>query len=409
MPRYPFFILLGALLFTATRAAETTPIDGWPEWVREAMPVEARRLKFRTVETPDDSMRSKLPGKTAAPTAIEDGWYFVSDIKAESPLECYLFTSSRDLAALTSAIADANIEAVGQQGSIGNRQIYYADGGAVAGMPYVALEWLYTVQTDAQMLVGFTKVRAATKGEKAFVCTHNYLGYRESFAQAFDEFVTHAEVADDTPAPFYEEIARVDMNGGPGASVSYIAYTAGDEGDIRAYIAEASITAVDAATVTTSDAYTITYSLASGELINAYSITAENGEISANLSLNRGDDGDWVSSGTLQGKELAYTIDGAQQPSSEWQQMAMARDLFAGNDDVANALVWLPTLDPTRFVDATLRRDDAEVERQAIMTLGPLTYTGRFDASGNLADADMTVGPVALRVARVWSQGSVLQ
>ncbi len=408
MPRRLFLILLGALLFTATRAAETTPIDGWPEWVREAMQVEARRLKFRSVETPDDSLRSKLPGKAAKPAAIEDGWYFLSDIKAESPLECYLFTSSRDLAALTSTIADANIEAVGQQGSIGNRQIYYADGGVVAGMPYLALEWLYTVQTDAQMLVGFTKVRAATKGEKAFVCAHNYLGYRESFAQAFDEFVSNAEVADDTPAPFYEEIARIDMNA-PGASVSYIAYTADDEGDIRAYIAEATITAVDAATVTTSDAYTITYSLSSGELINAYSITAEDGEISANLSLNRGDDGDWVSSGTLQGKDLAYTIDGTQQPSSEWEQIAMARELFAGDEDVASALVWLPTLDPTRFVDATLRRDDAEVERQAIMTLGPLTYTGRFDASGNLADADMTVGPVALRVARIWSQGSVLR
>lgn len=408
MPPRLFLILLGALLFTATRAAETTPIDGWPEWVREAMQVEARRLKFRSVETPDDSLRSKLPGKAAKPAAIEDGWYFLSDIKAESPLECYLFTSSRDLAALTSAIADANIEAVGQQGSIGNRQIYYADGGVVAGMPYLALEWLYTVQTDAQMLVGFTKVRAATKGEKAFVCAHNYLGYRESFAQAFDEFVSNAEVADDTPAPFYEEIARIDMNA-PGASVSYIAYTADDEGDIRAYIAEATITAVDAATVTTNDAYTITYSLSSGELINAYSITAEDGEISANLSLNRGDDGDWVSSGTLQGKDLAYTIDGTQQPNSEWEQIAMARELFAGDEDVASALVWLPTLDPTRFVDATLRRDDAEVERQAIMTLGPLTYTGRFDASGNLADADMTVGPVALRIARIWSQGSVLR
>ena len=401
MPRHLTLALLGALLCTTARAADTTPLDSWPEWVQEAMQVEARRLKFRAVETPDDSMRSKLPGKTAKPTEIEEGWYFVSDIKAESPLECYLFTSSRDLAALTSAIAEANIEALGQQGSIDNRQIYYADGGEVAGMPYLAIEWLYTVQTDAQMMVGFTKVRAASKGEKAFVCAHNYLGYRDSFARAFAEFVANAEVVDDTPAPFYEEIVRIDMNA-PGASVSYVSYTIDEDGDLRAYLAEASITAVDAATVTTSDAYTITYSLPGGELINAYSITAENEEVTANLSLSRSDDGDWVSSGTLQGKELTYTIDGAQEPSSEWQQLAMARELFAGEDEVVNALVWLPTLDPTRFMETSLTRDDANVERQGVMTLGPLTYTGRFGASCNLTDADVAIGPVTLPFVSRW-------
>jgi hypothetical protein len=363
MPRHLLPAVLGALLLatTAARAAETMPMDNWPEWVREAMQAEVRRLKFRSVETPDDSISSKLPGKTATPEALDDGWYFVSDIKAESPLECYLFTSSRDLAALTDAIAEANIEAVGQQGSVSNRQFYYADAGEVAGMPYLALEWLYTIQTDTQTMVGFTKVRAASKGEKAFVCAHNYLGYRDSFARAFETFVANAEVADDTPAPFYEEIARVDMNA-PGASVSYVSYTADDDGDIRVYLAEASLTAVDAATITTSDSYTITYSLPDGELINAYSITAENEEISANLSLNRDDAGDWVSGGTLQGKELAYVIDGNQQPSSEWQQLAMARDLFAGSDDVATTHVWLPTLDPTQFLVATLQRDDAEID-----------------------------------------------
>jgi hypothetical protein len=43
------------------------------------------------------------------------------------------------------------------------------------------------------------------------------------------------------------------------------------------------------------------------------------------------------------------------------------------------------------------------------MTLGPLTYTGRFDASGNLAEANVNVGPVSMRIERIWSQGSLLR
>ena len=46
---------------------------------------------------------------------------------------------------------------------------------------------------EDQLMVGFTKVRAATKGEVSLVCAHNYLGYRETFADAFGEFITSAE------------------------------------------------------------------------------------------------------------------------------------------------------------------------------------------------------------------------
>ena len=206
---------------------------------------DALGLKNRAVATPDNSVRSKLPGKPAKPQPMEDGWYFSSDIKAESPLECYLFTSSRDLATLTDVMAEANIEAVaGSHDRVGNRQVFHTEAGAVAGMPYLALEWLYTVERDSQALVGFTKVRAATKGEKAFVCSHNYLGYRDTLARAFATFVENTTVADDGPEPFYEEIARLDMNG-MGTGVTYASYRRDDDGGIRMDTAESSLMPVD--------------------------------------------------------------------------------------------------------------------------------------------------------------------
>ena len=230
-------------------------LDDWPAWTREAMTTEARRLKFRRVETPDDSVRTRLPGKTEAPQAMDDGWYFISDIKAESPLECYLFTSSRDLATLIDVIAEASIEAIaGGHDNAGNRRVFHIGAGEVAGLPYLSLEWIYTVQQDGQTMVGFTKVRAAAKGDRAFACNHNYLGYRETFARAFAEFVTSTDMDDMTTQPFYEEIARLDMNGF-GTGVVYASYSTDDEGDIHMYASEASLMPVDAATISTSDSW----------------------------------------------------------------------------------------------------------------------------------------------------------
>lgn len=408
-PLHRLLPLLSLLLPAAAIRADdqVASLDGWPDWTREAMAAETRRLKFKRVTTPDDSVRTRLPGKTEAPQAIDDGWYFISDIKAESPLECYLFTSSRDLATLTDVMTEANVEAVaGSSDNVGNRRVFHIGAGEVAGLPYLSLEWIYTVQQDGQTMVGFTKVRAATKGDRAFVCNHNYIGYRDTFARAFAEFVAGTEVDDASPQPFYEEIARLDMNGF-GTGVVYASYSTDDEGDIRMYAAEASIVPVDAATVTTSDSYTVTYSTPDGELINAHEIGVENGEISSNMTLQRNAEGAWVSSGTLQGKALEFEIDGALQPASEWRQMTVARDLFAGDETSASLLVWTPVIDPTRLLEATMTRDDAEVERQAILTMGPVSYSGRFDAAGNLQSADLTIGPMTLDIERIWSHGSL--
>ncbi len=395
------------LAMPAAHADNTASLEGWPDWVRDGMKAEASGLKYREVTTPDDSLRARLPGKPAQPQAIEDGWYYTADIKSDTPVECYLFNSGRDLATFTDVIAEANIEAMGNSyGTVGNRRVFHTSAGEVAGMPYLALEWLYTVESDAQLLVAFTKVRAAGKGETAFACAHNHLGYRATFADVFAEFVRSVDAGDASPAPFYEDISHVDISGvGPG--VVYSAYSIDDDGDIRMELAESILLPVDPSTVLTNDSYTVSYADAEdGALISSHDISVENGEITGNMMLQRNDAGAWVSSGSLQGKELEHEIDGALEPASEWRQLAVVRDLFAGEDETASLLVWVPDADPTRFIEATIDRGDAAAERQATMTIGPIRSTGSFDASGHLVEADMAVGPAQMKIRRIWSQGT---
>jgi len=399
------------IIVLATADSHAVPneqtLESWPDWVSEAMAKETKRLKFRTVEISDGSFSSKLPGKPGTPEAFEGGWYFPSDIKTESPFECYIWNTSMDMATLASLMAENSIENLASNyGDISERTIFDIDAGEVAGIPYLALEWLYLVQGDTQALAAFTKVRAAVKGNMAFACIHSHLGYRETFAKGFAEFVSNAVYEDTSPVPYYEEIAKIDM-AGMGSGIAYTSFSIDEDGDIKMDITEASITAVNPSTIVTGDSYTISYMQPDGALINSHSISVENGDITGNLTLQYGENDMWISSGTTQGKEINVEIDGTLMPTSELEQIAMAKELFAGDETSFSAQVWGAEMDPTQFIETTMTRDDAEVPRQAILTLGPLEITGRFDADGNMRDADIVVGPASIEIHRLWSNGSL--
>ncbi len=402
-----FTVLMTTLLAsTVANAQIDASMDSWPEWVRTGMAEEIRKTKLRQVKMPSETIRAKMPGKPEPAQAIEDGWYFAADIKAGSPLECYIYTSAMDLASLTKLLAENNIAAVAQGvgGAVDMRKVHHIDAGEIAGLPYLALEWMYTVTTETQTMVGFTKVRAAVKGDIALACTHNYLGYRETFAKAFSDFVENAEYEASTPSPYYEEIAHLDF-GGFGTGIAYYSLTEDEDGDIRMYATEATIIPVDAATIVTGDGIRITYAKPNGDLISAINVDVENGEISNNLRLQRNEDADWVSSGTLQGKEINAVLDGSLSPASEIRSMAAARALFAGDETSVTTDIWEPSADPTQFLPSTLTRDDAEVERQARVSLGPINYLGQFDEYGNAVSAVIPAGPISIRIERVWYTG----
>ncbi|MCG8370366.1 MAG: hypothetical protein MJA32_07640 [Proteobacteria bacterium] len=277
-------------------------------------------------------------------------------------------------------------------GTVGNRRVFHTGAGEVAGMPYLALEWLYTVEKDAELRVGFTKVRVAGKGETAFACAHNAIGYRATFGEAFARFVGGTETGDAEPPPFYEDIAQIDV-GDRAPGIVYSAYSVDADGDILAELAQSLIIPVDPSTIVTNDSYSISYTGPDGALISAFDISVENGEITSNLSLQRNENGAWVSGGTLQGKDIEYEIDGSLEPAGEWRQLAAVRELFAGDEETLSMLAWIPDADPTRFMDATLTRDDSEVDRQATLALGPISLSGRFDESGHIIDGDVSAGP----------------
>ena len=409
-PLTRFLTVLACIALAAPALADfNAPTDSWPDWVKDAMAQEGKRLKSRRIDVEDEDFTTRLPGKAQPPKPIEDGWYFITDIGSDSPMECYLYETAMDLAFLTDVLAETNIEFIGEQfGEIGNRNVTHVGSGQVDGYPFLALEWMYTVGEPGKTRVANTKVRAAAKHDIALACTHNALGFRETFANAFAMFVESTEYKHDVTEPFYEEIATLDMNQ-IGAGAMWMSYTLDEDGDTRAYSNESVIIPVSASEIMSSDSVSITYTTPDHEIINAVMVDVEKGEVVNNLTLNRDDNGDWVSAGLLQGKEVSTIIGGTTEPYSELAMLALTREYLAGNEERTAFPMWIPSADPTQFLPVVLRRDAAAEKLTAVVEMGPMEINGRFEEDGNMVHGTMSAGPINMSIDRVWHRGAVWQ
>jgi hypothetical protein len=408
MSRLRLTALLTATLLAFTATAALAQQDDWPDWLNKAMSKETKRLKYKQVSTDDELYSVSLAGKPGDSGAFEGGYYWESDIKGEAVLECYIFTEPSDLATLVSNLTELGIEAQAETngGAVANRSVAHLDAGAIDGAPFLAIEWLYTMGEAPNTLVGYSKVRAARNGNIIQACAHNFTGYRDTFAKAFEEFVKSAQQpANDTP-PYYEEVALMRL-GEQNIGVAHSAYRMDDEGDTQIVTHTTSIVPVAPGVVSSDDAKTTSWSTADGRLINSYSASAQNGELSHNLQLQRDDEDNWQVSGEMQGKPIAATLDGALQPLSEIGQMQTAAALFAGEEQQATFLAWLPDADPTKILEGSITRDDAEVANQGTLAVGPLSMSARFDESGSVTSAGINIGAAVMTLERIWKNGAL--
>lgn len=406
LPAIPLTLVLLAASGITVASAQEQP-GSWPDWLKEAMAREAGELESTPIALADGLYRFQLPGQAGEPGAFDGGWYVESDIGGDGPLECYLLTDSTDLATLVVNIAEINIEAQaeGYGGIVGNRSVAAIDAGAIDGIPYLALEWMYTIGEAPKALLGLTKVRAASNGDVVQACAHNVVGYRDTFRQAFEEFVRSAKVPEGVAEPYYEEVA-VQSIGGQRVGIAVATYTLDEAGDSRVNMSMSSLVPVGPGSLSYEDSSTISWSTPDGLLINAYTANTQNGDLVTNLELTRNDEGDWLVAGSFQGKEIEVVIDGAAEPLSELGQMQVTRELFAGDAVQAAFPVWVADADPTRILEGKLVRDEASDAPSGTLMLGPMAFDARFDVSGALTRAEMQIGATVISIDRIWHRGA---
>ncbi len=396
-------LLAAALLAAPTLAQDDSDL---PKFIQKEMRKEARKIRYEDVSILDGQFEFRVAGKIISSEQIDGGWYFSSNIKAGAPVECALFNDDIDIASTLSNISDINIEANAEANGapLADKRIYRIDAGHINGSPYISLEWLFTLGEGAQKVAGFTKSSAANVNDVTLVCSHNYFGYRETFTRIFEEFVGTAKTPSRDMPPYYEEIV-LESIGDMNVGFAQIAYARDDEGDSLIRTTTASVYPAGPGGIATSDSATSTWSTPDGAVINAYSADAENGVVMNNMQLDRNDDGDWISTGIFQGKEISYVIDGDIVPLSELGQMQRVDTLFDGDATRTDMQVWLPSADPTGFLTGVIEQTGED--RKATMTLGPLALDAGFDDKGSLTEATINAGANTLMLERIWTNGEL--
>lgn len=392
-----------------SQEADTGGTAGWPAWLAEAMSQEASMLRAAKIKIGDGLVESRLAGKPAGkPQAIEGGWYVSTDIGTTTPLECWVFADAIDPAAMAANIAELSIQAsVRANGPLVQRDLYFIDAGAYDGAPYLALEWLYGVGDPSQPLAGLAKVRIAVSSEIGIACAHNQLGYRDTFARAFEQFVREAKFFGGRDNAYYEEIV-VQRVGEQPIGITHSRFMLDEDGDTRITTTESSLVPVDSATLTVSDAWYVAFSTPDGRLINQHAVQSENGELTMQLSLEPQGGGNWMVAGLFQGKEINHELSSVAEPISEIGQMAAVRDLLADGDrDKVELNVWVPSADPIQFMEARVAIESSGHENGVgELVMGPLSIAAQFDSTGSLLSGRIDAGPAEMFLERVWVRGT---
>lgn len=402
-----------ALMAMPASAWQTPSTQGWPQWLVDAMQQEHAELEWTNVAFGDGDMATQVAGTLdGEPVEIDGGWMLSSDIGTDAALECWVLTSSADPASLAARIADITIDAMAEtSGPVGARNVHFVDAGAYGRSPYLALEWLYTVGEAPNVLVGLSKVRVAIIEEITVACSHNLVGYRDTFERAFQKFVTSATVDPAYSPQFFAEVYRMRIGAQPIGVVRMTA-SVDEDGDTRAVTMDSTLAPIDNSNLATTDTWSTSYASPDGSLITSIQAMSENGELSMNLRLDATEDGGWHVSGSLQGKEIDAAIASEGDPVSEVQQMHAVRDLIAGSGDEESAdrvtmAMWLPEANPLAFTPATFVLDpERRAQGHGTLTMGPVVMDTNFDEHGSIEDASMQMGNFEVSLDRLWTEGT---
>lgn len=399
------------LIAAAAGHAQTAEIDpDWPDWLKEAMQRETDTPAMTPLEVEDGAYRFQLPDTATPVETVPGNWAYTIDIGSGSPVVCLLNTTDAAMTAMAIAAMEQTIRSLLQKYGAereNRRTLYHLDAGSIDGTVFIALEWLSNFNVERGDLLMHTKMRAATKDEMVFLCLHTDAGYRDTFEYVFTTFVRSMQYTSQLDEPFAKDIT-VDTTNGQVTGATYTSLTLRDNGEFESHSYTTSILPVAPGEIQYSDSYYTEYSRSDGTIVDTYVHSIDNGETGMDLALKRdasGDSNDWTVSGEFQGNAVEFEIPATDALKGEMALLEETRDLFAGEEESLEALVWSPFLDPTSFLALTFTRDDDEVPRQGIARLGPVEMTTISDEHGGALSGHMTIGPNSIGFERVWSQG----
>jgi len=403
-----------ALLASAPAAlAQVTPTPGLgnaniPGWLSEAMARETGPFDSHAFELPQRDFSAELSGASLSPVQeTSGGWYLSADIEAISPMECWIFTSPVDMAATLGRVTELNLDSSARaNGDIVDRATYFADAGTVADAPFMSLETLYMMEAADEQRTGFAKVRIARIDDVHLACSHNQIGFRETFANIFTNLVQSATFTRQPVQPFYREVYRQSIDGlGLGVIERSMAIDA--DGDLALTTVDSMVVPDTSSTATTTDTFNFGFFRKGYELINLRTIGSVNGTIGYNVNFQPAGENVYRITGTNGGDEIDFAIEDDVGHMSVPQRMLAIQALLADPDRQSVTFrMWQPEAALGQLIESTLAFDeDGREQLLATVTNGDNSVKVKVDPNGSYISTEFEIAQGTFRVDRVFKTG----
>jgi hypothetical protein len=394
------------LLCTSAFAADE------PKWLRDARAREAKSLKPAEIQSKDGWFKVRTPGKLVNTIEKVEGSYSVQlEIGDKSNVHCEIFPEGIDLANGLRVTLDNALKAIeSTHGKIEARGLEGSDAGSHGPVPYISLSWLYRVAGAQGGLLGNLKQFVMEKGKHGVYCVHDDLGYNRTFAAITQAFAESLETQEPAAQPHFVEISTATMSGTEiGVAISTLVRDS--EGDTQARQSTSLLIATNDGAVQSQDSTQINWIRPDGSLINAVNTDVSNGELSNSLALKH-EEGGWLVEGEVQGKAVKTSLPKDAQPGNWLSQAQQLRTLLAEPNPVGrdhSMGIWLGenpavlTVAKTRIL---ARQGDKEFTARG--EIGNISANLTLDkATGTASGADLKVGPVNMKLERVYVSGSL--
>jgi hypothetical protein len=343
---------------------------------------------------------------------VEGSYSVELDSGGETNILCEVYPKGVDLANTLRVTLDGTLKDIeAAQGKVEIRVLEAMDTGAHGAVPYLAPTWLYRVATKDGARVGGIKQFIMEKAAIAVYCAHVELGFTRTFAAVAKAFADSLEVQDPAVPPYYVEISTASI-GDMEIGVTIATLERDADGDTKAQQMTAFLLSSGEDSIQSQDSTHVQWLRPDATLINASHIEVSNGEIDNDLALRNNDADEWVVEGEVQGKAVKVTLPKGAEPGSWVTQANELRALLAEENPVGREhtiSVWLDdnpgVLTPAKT--KILAKQDGK-SFKAIGEIGTISANLVIEkASGMASGADLKIGPLSMKLERVYVNGKL--
>lgn len=398
-----------ALAGTAQTGFAAEPL---PPWLREAIAREAALLPAVQVRADDGWFQASVPGAQQAEAVREGGSYSISvGLEGGVSMGCEVMPGPRDLAALLQETAEISFREIAKRnGSVEARIVEASDAGAMGAHPFLVLRWFFrALDSKGERRVGALQQFAADLGTATVYCAHDELGYHRSFEAVTRAVTGGLRVLGETaPEPYFREINVVTINGTK-VGVANTTLTRDADGDTRMMTKSSMLVQRAAGELFAQDTVDIEWVRPDGSLINASQFKATEGKLVEDMALKADEDGRWVASGSIAGKEVRQVLDGV--PHSFLSQVRARQGLLAQAQPQGSSVegrVW-SSLDLTQLLPsrATVLGPSGEAAFAVREEIGGMAMEVVLDRkTGTMRNGKIPMGPLTLQFERILQQGA---